>query len=58
MYCTRKLATICSGPHSQIFAETVSNIPHQVLVQLPKEERVKRTIRKHGCYNDPTKPGL
>ncbi|KAL4107696.1 hypothetical protein QTP88_017996 [Uroleucon formosanum] len=42
----------------QIFAESVSNVPHQVLVQLPKEEYVKRTIRKHRSYNDPSKSGI
>ncbi|KAF0721848.1 FLYWCH-type domain-containing protein [Aphis craccivora] len=42
---------------SQIFVESVSDVPHDVLVELPKEEHVKRTIRNHRSYNDPSKPG-
>ena len=41
---------------SQIFAESVINVPHAVLSELPKEEHVKRTIRKNRGYNDPSKP--
>ncbi|KAL4119910.1 hypothetical protein QTP88_012666 [Uroleucon formosanum] len=43
---------------NRIFAESVSNVPHQLLVQLPKEEHVRRTIRKHRGYNNPSKPSL
>uniref|UniRef100_A0A2S2NMR4 FLYWCH-type domain-containing protein n=1 Tax=Schizaphis graminum TaxID=13262 RepID=A0A2S2NMR4_SCHGA len=49
-------AQISYATPSQIFAESVSNVPHEVLVELPKEEHVKRTIRNHRGYNDPSKP--
>ncbi|KAE9542563.1 hypothetical protein AGLY_002474 [Aphis glycines] len=41
---------------SQIFVESVSNVPHNILVELPKEEHVKWTIQNHRGYNDPSKP--
>lgn len=34
----------------------LSNVSHEVLVKLPKEEHVMRTIRNHSGYNDPSKP--
>ncbi|CAI6353304.1 unnamed protein product [Macrosiphum euphorbiae] len=52
----KKKAQISNATPSQIFAESVSNVPHAVLLELPKEEHVKRTIRNHRGYNDPSKP--
>jgi len=37
----KKKAQISHATPSQIFAESVINVPHDVLVELPKEEYVK-----------------
>ncbi|KAF0754235.1 FLYWCH-type domain-containing protein [Aphis craccivora] len=38
---------------NHIFAESMSIVPHEILIELSKEDHVKRTIiRNHRDYND------
>jgi len=49
-------AKISSDKPSQIFAETVSDLSNEVLMNLPNESSVKRVIQKQRSNLNPSKP--
>jgi len=49
-------AKISSDKPSQIFAEAVSDLPNEVLMNIPNESSVKRVIQNQRSNLNPTKP--
>lgn len=48
-----KKAQLSHTTPNHIFAESMSIVPHEILIELSKEDHVKRTIiRNHRDYND------
>lgn len=52
----REKAQLSHATPNQTFAESMSIVPHEVLIELPKEDHVKRTIiRNQRDYNGSSK---
>lgn len=49
-------ATITNDAPSQIFSSAILNVPESELVELPREDYLKRSIRNHRGYKNPPKP--
>jgi len=52
----KEIAEVSGSTPSQIFNEVINSVLKQVLMKIPIEESIKRTIRIQRSGNNPVKP--
>jgi len=52
----KEMAKVSGSTPSQIFNEVIDSVPKQVLMKMPTEESIKRTIRMQRSGNSPVEP--